>query len=75
MGVEITPETITLALVLLGNIAALIWGAATLRTSVNNLEGKVDSWVERFTVQVDRVTDALTQHGERLAKLEGQAKS
>lgn len=52
----------------LGNMAALVWGAARLHVSVDHLT-KMASKIE---AAMDRVTDRLDNHTERLATLEGR---
>ena len=53
---------------IIGNMAALIWGAAILKGSVDHLT-KV---TEKFEIAFEKITDRLMNHGERLGKVEGR---
>lgn len=55
---------------ILGNAAALIWGAASLKASVGSLErsaGKLDE-------AISRMVDQIHEHDTRIAVLEAERK-
>jgi len=52
---------------IVGNMAALVWGAAVLKSSVDHLTKAT----EKFEVAFEKITDRLMDHGERIGKVEG----
>lgn len=72
MGASTTIALISLVIVLLGNLGALIWGAATLSTTVKNQGEQMDhmATTQRRTVNVLSDLEARTRVLEAIHELE-----
>lgn len=55
-----------------GNIAALVWGAAKMSAELAHTRQTVDKLEARLEEAIKALADTLTDHGERIARLEGR---
>lgn len=62
------PLLSTQSIVDLGQIAALIWGAAKLHSTVEVVKGTADE----LKLSLKEVVREVNHHGERIARLEGR---
>lgn len=62
-----TPTTLALWIGLISQVAFLVWGAARISTTLDNLNERLKELVTHVALLVDRVD----KHGERIARIEG----
>jgi Sec-independent protein translocase protein TatA len=53
-------------------VAALVWGASTMRAEIRYLREDLNSFKDEFKQSSRIFTDTLQDHGERIGKIEGK---